>query len=79
MKFISINIILNLLIIFQCHGKSINNEFIKIKEAHNYFCPLLFKTELFNLDNRWFSITKTKNIHKYKNKQSNQNLSLIHI
>ena len=76
MKFISINIILNLLIIFQCHGKSINNEFIKIKEAHNYFCPLLFKTELFNLDNKWFSITKTKNIHKYKNKQSNQNITI---
>ena len=76
MKFILINIFLNLLIIFQCYGKSVNNEFKDVKETHSYFCPLLFKIEPFRLDQKWSVIKKTKTIHKYGNKETQKFVSI---
>ena len=78
MKFIFINIFINLLFIFQCYGKSFNSEFKVVKQTQTYFCPLLFKSEPFHLDQKWSVFKKTKTVHRYKNKET-QNFFTINI
>ena len=78
MKFIFINIFINLLFIFQSYGKSFNSEFKIVKQTQTYFCPLLFKSEPFHLDQKWSVLKKTKTVHRYKNKET-QNFFTINI
>lgn len=77
MKFIFINIFINLLFIFQCYGKSFNSEFKVVKQTQTYFCPLLFKSEPFHLDQKWSVFKKQKQFIGIKIKKLRIFLQLI--